>query len=119
MSTFADAEYTTITAFRNKTYLLRVVNAAVDAHVFFSVANHTMTVVEADGGYLEPFDTGIAFLSPGQTINVLITANQPSGKYLIQAQPYGRGFSGYVRPAAVFQYASESDFDKAGSFNYP
>ncbi|CAM6129148.1 unnamed protein product [Calypogeia fissa] len=112
-------EYTNIIAYRNKTYLLRVVNAAVDAHVFFSVANHTMTVVEADGGYVEPFDTGIAFLSPGQTINVLITANQPSGKYLIQAQPYGRGFSGYTRPAAVFLYSSESDFDEDSSFNYP
>ncbi|CAM6125561.1 unnamed protein product [Calypogeia fissa] len=114
-----EEEYTTIVAFRDKTYLLRVVNAAVDAHSFFSVANHTMTVVEADGGYVHPFATNIAFLSPGQTINVLITANQPSGQYLIQAQPYGRGFNGYVRPAAVFLYSNESDFDQSGSYNYP
>ncbi|CAM6106995.1 unnamed protein product [Calypogeia fissa] len=100
--------YTVINAKYGKTYLLRIINAALNAHLFFSVANHTMTVVEADGAYTFPFETSVVFLSPGQTTNVLITASQPGGTYLIQVQGYGRDNIPIVRPAALFKYKDPS-----------
>ncbi|OMO84299.1 Multicopper oxidase, type 1 [Corchorus olitorius] len=69
-------------------YLLRIINAALNIEHFFSVANHTMTVVETDGEYTKPFETSFIMLTPGQTYNVLITADQPVGKYYMAMAPY-------------------------------
>lgn len=63
-----------------KTYLLRLVNGALNNHYFFTIANHTMTVVAADGVYVKQFVTKAVLLSPGQSTDVLVTANQPKGK---------------------------------------
>ncbi|XP_061343499.1 laccase-4-like [Gastrolobium bilobum] len=71
-----------------KTYLLRIVNAALNDELFFKIAGHKLTVVEADASYIKPFETDTIFLSPGQTTNVLLTANQGVGKYLIAATPF-------------------------------
>lgn len=38
-----------------------------------------MTVVAADGEYVKPFTVTAALLSPGQTTDVLVTADQPKG----------------------------------------
>jgi laccase len=62
-----------------KTYLLRLVNAALNNHYFFTIANHTMTVVAADGVYVKQFVTRAVLVSPGQSTDVLVTANQPKG----------------------------------------
>ncbi|CAM6100452.1 unnamed protein product [Calypogeia fissa] len=61
-----------------KTYLLRLINAGLNTDMFFGIANHTLTVVEADSNYVKPFtvDRGVV-VAPGQTLNVLVTANQP------------------------------------------
>ncbi|KAE8720542.1 Laccase-4 [Hibiscus syriacus] len=45
-----------------------------DADLFLSIANQTLTVVEADAVYVEPFKTQIVLISPGQTTNVLLRA---------------------------------------------
>ncbi|CAI9113649.1 OLC1v1014288C1 [Oldenlandia corymbosa var. corymbosa] len=59
-----------------KTYLLRIINAALNDELFFAVANHTLTVVEIDATYTKPFTTEAIMITPGQTTNVLLTANQ-------------------------------------------
>ncbi|KAF6149720.1 hypothetical protein GIB67_017453 [Kingdonia uniflora] len=71
-----------------KTYLLRIVNAAMNMEHFFTAANHSMTVVEADGEYIKPFETSFLMLTPGQSYNVLVKANQPVGKYFMSLNPY-------------------------------
>ncbi|KAF5183581.1 Laccase-6 [Thalictrum thalictroides] len=71
-----------------KTYLLRVINAALNMEIFFTIANHKLTIVEADAEYTKPFSVDRLMLSPGQTINVLVTANQPIGKYSMAMGPY-------------------------------
>ncbi|XVE59165.1 hypothetical protein DITRI_Ditri05aG0023700 [Diplodiscus trichospermus] len=48
-----------------KTYLLRLINAALNNKLFFSVDNHTLTVVEADAGYVKPFETETLLMGPG------------------------------------------------------
>ncbi|KAK3022288.1 hypothetical protein RJ639_045395 [Escallonia herrerae] len=71
-----------------ETILLRVINAALNQELFFSVANHKLTVVGADAAYNKPFTTGIIMLGPGQTTNVLLTADQSPGRYYMAASPY-------------------------------
>ena len=71
-----------------KTYLLRIINAALNDELFFKIAGHKLTVVEADASYVKPFEIDSIFLSPGQTTNVLLTANQNVGKYLIAVTPF-------------------------------
>ncbi|KAA8539636.1 hypothetical protein F0562_026328 [Nyssa sinensis] len=71
-----------------KTYLLRIVNAAVNDELFFKVAGHQLTVVEVDAAYTKPFKTDTIFIAPGQTTNALLTADQGIGKYLIAISPF-------------------------------
>lgn len=71
-----------------KTYLLRLINAAVNTENFFAIANHKLTIVEADAEYTKPFVTDRVMLGPGQTMNVLVTADQPIAKYAMAMGPY-------------------------------
>ncbi|OIT04932.1 PREDICTED: laccase-4-like [Nicotiana attenuata] len=71
-----------------KTYMLRVINAALNEELFFKIAGHKMTVVEVDATYVKPFKTDTIVIAPGQTTNVIVTANQGSGKYMVAASPF-------------------------------
>ncbi|KAL9230171.1 hypothetical protein vseg_005558 [Gypsophila vaccaria] len=67
----------------NKTYLLRIINAAINDELFFKIAGHQFTVVDVDASYTKPFTTDTIYLAPGQTSNVLLKTNQTPGKYLM------------------------------------
>ncbi|CAN4092156.1 unnamed protein product [Withania somnifera] len=71
-----------------ETNLLRVINAGLNQQLFFSVANHKFTVVGADASYVKPFTTSVLMLGPGQTTDVIITANQPPARYYMAARAY-------------------------------
>ncbi|KAI4356011.1 hypothetical protein L6164_000065 [Bauhinia variegata] len=71
-----------------KTYLLRIINAALNEELFFKIAGHKLTVVEVDATYVKPFKIDTIVIAPGQTTNVLLTADQKSGKYLVAASPF-------------------------------
>ncbi|XP_075513372.1 laccase-12-like [Primulina tabacum] len=71
-----------------ETNLLRVVNSALNQQLFFQVANHKLTVVAADASYVKPFTTSVLMLGPGQTTDVLITADQAPARYYIAARAY-------------------------------
>ncbi|KAM0899823.1 hypothetical protein ACQ4PT_021055 [Festuca glaucescens] len=88
-----------LTVMPGKTYLLRLVNAALNAELFFSVANHTLTVVEVDAVYVKPFTVETLFISPGQTTNVLLAAKpvDPNASFYMSAAAYS-----VVRPPAYF-----------------
>lgn len=73
---------------QGKTYLLRIINAALNNELFFKVANHTFTVVGIDAMYTVPYETDVVVSGPGQTVDVLMTANQPLGSYYAAAEPY-------------------------------
>ncbi|KAI5381298.1 variant 2, Laccase-17, partial [Lathyrus oleraceus] len=76
-----------------KTYLLRFINAALNDELFFSIANHTLTVVEADAVYVKPFETDTILIAPGQTTNVLLKTKPyfPNATFLMLARPYATG----------------------------
>ncbi|CAI9104539.1 OLC1v1003231C1 [Oldenlandia corymbosa var. corymbosa] len=73
---------------QGKTYLLRIVNAALNDELFFAIAGHKLTVVEIDAVYTKPFTTDAILIAPGQTTNVLVTANQASSRYFMAARPF-------------------------------
>lgn len=76
-----------------KTYLLRLINAALNDELFFGIANHTLTVVEADAVYIKPFKAQTVLITPGQTTNVLLRtkSKSPNATFLIAARPYVSG----------------------------
>ncbi|XP_057970809.1 laccase-17-like [Malania oleifera] len=92
-----------------KTYLLRLVNAALNDELFFSIANHTLTVVEADAVYVKPFKTNIILITPGQTTNVLLKTKHrhPNATFLIAARPYATGPAAFdnTTTAGILEYA--------------
>ncbi|KAI3735019.1 hypothetical protein L6452_14505 [Arctium lappa] len=71
-----------------ETNLIRVINAALNQQLFFTIANHKLTVVGADASYVKPFTTSVLMLGPGQTTDVLIKADQPPARYYIAARAY-------------------------------
>ncbi|CAN1309402.1 LAC6 [Linum perenne] len=71
-----------------KTYLLRLINAGLNTENFFAIANHKLTIVEADAEYTKPFTTDRVMLGPGQTLIVLVKADQPIGRYSMAVGPY-------------------------------
>ncbi|CAN0926436.1 LAC7 [Linum grandiflorum] len=73
---------------KGKTYLLRIINAALDNQLFFKIANHKFTVVAVDAVYTTPYKTDVVLVAPGQTTDVLIQANQEIGSYYMAARPY-------------------------------
>ena len=71
-----------------KTYLLRIINAALQDILFFSIAKHKMTVVGTDGSYTKPLTRDYITISPGQTFDVLLEANQRPDHYYMAAKVY-------------------------------
>ncbi|XP_068667893.1 laccase-17-like [Aristolochia californica] len=91
-----------------KTYLLRLINAAVNDDLFFGIANHTLTVVEVDAVYVKPFNTGTLLITPGQTTNVLLTTkpSYPNANFLMAARPYATGLGTFdnTTTAGILEY---------------
>ncbi|PKI43411.1 hypothetical protein CRG98_036168 [Punica granatum] len=71
-----------------KTYLLRIINAALNNQLFFKIAGHALKVVAVDATYTNPYVTDIIVLAPGQTADVLLTADQSTGAYYMAGHPY-------------------------------
>ncbi|XP_059630223.1 laccase-17-like [Cornus florida] len=95
-----------------KTYLLRLINAALNDDLFFGIANHTLTVVEADAVYVKPFQTDTVLITPGQTTNVLLkTKTQPpNATFLMAALPYYTGLGTFDNStvAGILEYTKPS-----------
>ncbi|KAL5580814.1 hypothetical protein UlMin_013256 [Ulmus minor] len=71
-----------------KTYLLRIINAALNEELFFKIAGHQVTVVEVDAVYTKPLKTNTIVIAPGQTTNVLLSTDRRIGNYLVTASPF-------------------------------
>ncbi|KAJ0983836.1 hypothetical protein J5N97_002192 [Dioscorea zingiberensis] len=101
-----------------ETNLFRFINAALNTEIFVAIAGHTMTVVGADASYTKPFKTTVLMLGPGQTTDVLVTADQPPARYYIA----GRAFSSApgvpfdnTTTTAILQYKSTCCSGQPGS----
>ncbi|KIP03948.1 ferroxidase/laccase group [Phlebiopsis gigantea 11061_1 CR5-6] len=70
----------------NKTYRLRLINTGSATDIRFSVDNHALTVIEADGTLLEPYSVTGVDIVPGQRYSVLLTTNQAAGPYWMRVE---------------------------------
>ncbi|GAB4827424.1 hypothetical protein Ancab_034309 [Ancistrocladus abbreviatus] len=95
----------------DKTYLLRIINVVMNEEMFFMVADHKLTVVGIDAAYVKPILTKYIMITPGQTMDVLITANQSTSHYYIAA----RAFAGVVFSNATTTIV----FQALASTNHP
>ncbi|KAJ9675341.1 hypothetical protein PVL29_024334 [Vitis rotundifolia] len=98
-----------LTVDHGKTYLLRIINAALQDVLFFSIAKHKMTVVGTDGSYTKPLTRDYIIISPGQTFDVLLEANQRPDHYYMAAKTYSiapaaRNFYDNTTTTAIVQY---------------
>ncbi|XP_044483480.1 laccase-4-like [Mangifera indica] len=71
-----------------KTYMLRVISAALNQNLFFKIAGHKFTVIEVDASYTKPFKTEMVLMAPGQTTNLLLETNLGTGKFMVTASPF-------------------------------
>ncbi|XP_073147661.1 laccase-14-like [Henckelia pumila] len=71
-----------------KTYLFRLVNSIMNNIMFFKIANHNITVVGSDASYTKHLDSDYITISPGQTIDFLLHANQTPSHYYMAARVY-------------------------------
>ncbi|KAK1264572.1 Laccase-3 [Acorus gramineus] len=101
-----------------ETNLYRVINAAMTTKLFVSIEGHLMTVVATDASYTKPFTTSVIMLGPGQTTDVLVTMNQPAGRYYIAARAYpsaeGVAFDNTTTTTAILEYKSAGCSSKPG-----
>ncbi|KAG9454645.1 hypothetical protein H6P81_007549 [Aristolochia fimbriata] len=106
-----------------KTYLLRLINAALNDDLFFSIANHSLTVVEADAVYVKPFQTDTLLITPGQTTNVLLRTQPtfPNATFLMAARPYATGLGTFDNStvAGVVEYYKQPSSSSSISVNIP
>lgn len=91
-----------------ETILLRIINSALNQELFFGVANHKLTVVGVDTSYTKPFTTSVIVIGPGQTTNVLLTADQAPSRYYMAAHAYNSANAPFdnTTTTAILEYKS-------------
>ncbi|XP_020573957.1 L-ascorbate oxidase-like isoform X2 [Phalaenopsis equestris] len=62
----------------NKTYRLRISSVTSLSSLNLAVGNHNLTVVEADGNYVKPFNVNDMDVYSGETYSILIRTDQNS-----------------------------------------
>ncbi|CAK9328079.1 unnamed protein product [Citrullus colocynthis] len=75
----------------NKTYRIRIASTTSLSALNFAIGNHQLLVVEADGNYVERFETPDIDIYSGESYSVLITTNQnTSQNYWVSVGVRGR-----------------------------
>lgn len=81
-----------------------------------------MTVVGVDATYTKPFTTRIVMVGPGQTTNVLLTADQPPAHYYMAARAYDTAMNAAfdnTTTTAILEYKSAPCNAKNGQSSKP
>ncbi|KAM6492586.1 laccase, multicopper oxidase [Amanita muscaria] len=90
----------------NKRYRMRLVPISCDPNYTFSIDNHTMTVIEADGVSTNQVAVNAIQIFAGQRYSFVLTTNQPVNNYWIRANP-NVGTTGFANGlnSAILRYA--------------
>lgn len=110
---------------KGETYILRIINAAMNFQMFFGIAMHRLTVVETDCSFSKPYTTDVMLLAPGQTADVLLTADQQPNDYVMGAAVYSPARGDYVpfpniTTTAILRYVVDAhDETKGQSLDLP
>ncbi|VDB85211.1 unnamed protein product [Peniophora sp. CBMAI 1063] len=68
-------------------YRMRLISMSCDPNFIFSIDNHDMTVIEADGSNVEPLKVDSIQIYAGQRYSFVLDANQKPDNYWIHALP--------------------------------
>ncbi|KIK97894.1 multicopper oxidase [Paxillus rubicundulus Ve08.2h10] len=70
----------------NLRYRIRLINMGTLTQFVFSIDNHVLSVVEADGISLQPVDVHRVPIHVAQRYSVILTTNQTAGSYNVRAE---------------------------------
>lgn len=88
-----------LTVIPGKTYRLRISSMTALSALSFQIEGHNMTIVEADGHYVEPIVAQNLFIYSGETYSVLIKIDQePSRNYWIMTNIVSRNATATTPP---------------------
>ncbi|KAH7891007.1 laccase 3 [Phlebopus sp. FC_14] len=89
-----------------KRYRIRLINMACKPHIIFSIDNHNLTIIEADGQATLPHSVDTIPIYVGQRYSFILEANQPVDNYWIRALPgtFPSNFSNGIN-SAILRYA--------------
>lgn len=81
---------------RFKRYRLRIIAMSCDPNFTFSIDDHSLQVIEADGENTVPLLVDSLQIFAGQRYSVVLVADKPIGNYWIRSQPnQDRGAQGF------------------------
>lgn len=88
-----------------KRYRLRLIGMSCDPNFLFSIDDHNLTVIEADGQLTEPLIVDSLQILAGQRYSVVLNANSSIDNYWLRALPSttGASFNGGLN-AAILRY---------------
>ncbi|EIM87621.1 laccase [Stereum hirsutum FP-91666 SS1] len=72
---------------QNKRYRFRIIGLSCDTSFVFSIDQHRMTVIEADGSNVDPLTVDSITVYAGQRYSVIVNANQKVDNYWMRALP--------------------------------
>ncbi|KAG1856238.1 laccase [Suillus tomentosus] len=89
-----------------KRYRLRLIAMSCDPTFTFSIDNHNLTVIEADGELTQPLLVDSLPILAGQRYSVVLVANQPVDNYWIRALPNTPGLNNFNnnQNSAILRY---------------
>ncbi|KIJ44817.1 multicopper oxidase [Sphaerobolus stellatus SS14] len=104
---------TVINVIQGQRYRFRLISTSATGFFDFAIANHSLTVIEADGISHQPLTVDSIQLLPGQRYSVVVNANQAVDNYWIRATQTVRGLTTSASTAfdgtemyAVLHYAN-------------
>ncbi|KAF5747377.1 hypothetical protein HS088_TW05G00098 [Tripterygium wilfordii] len=105
-ATNPECSFYTMTVIPGKTYRLRIASLTALSALSFQIEGHNMTVVEADGHYVEPFVVQNLFIYSGETYSVLVKTDQdPSRNYWATTNVVSRNATASAPPGlAILNY---------------
>nr|ALE66817.1 laccase A [Antrodiella faginea] len=81
------SELAVLTVKRGTRYRIRLINISCEPNYHYSIDNHDLTVIEADGVSTQSLTVSSLTIFAGQRYSFILNANQPVGNYWIRAQP--------------------------------
>lgn len=85
------------------TYRLRLINSGQLVMLNFAIEQHNLTIVQVEGTNIEPVNVTSIDIAPGQRYDVLVTADQTPGSYMMETTVRERKIED-VKGMAIFQY---------------
>ncbi|KAG2127639.1 laccase [Suillus bovinus] len=101
-----DTPYAVVNVRPFKRYRFRLLNMACKPNYMFSIDGHTLTIIEADGQYVEPLVVESLQIYAGQRYSFILEANRPIDNYWVHAVPdIG------INSMAILRYAGSPNAD--------